>query len=83
MSSLVVRADGSLVCLYTEDINLAAIGRLDIRRASNVEPDADGQWLADLSPANGPLLGPFAHRSQALEAEREWLERILFKHSAV
>ena len=31
-------------------------------------------WLADLSPVNGPVLGPFDRRSEALAAELAWLE---------
>ena len=37
-------------------------------------PTPDGRWRADLRPVVGPVLGPFAHRSEALEAERAWLE---------
>jgi hypothetical protein len=55
-------------------IDLAAMGRPVITRASHVEPDASGRWLADLSPVGGPLLGPFARRSEALAAESAWLE---------
>jgi len=33
-----------------------------------------GRWWVDLSPAGGPAaLGPFALRSQAIAAERDWL----------
>jgi hypothetical protein len=71
---LVIRADGTIVCLYDEAIELAAIGRLSIRRASGVEPDEHGRWFADLAPVAGPRLGPFGMRSHALTAEREWLE---------
>ena len=28
---------------------------------------------ADLSPVGGPMLGPFSKRSQALNAEQDWL----------
>jgi hypothetical protein len=51
---------------------------MSIRRASHVEPDDDGQWWADLSPVNGPHLGPFAKRSEALTAESSWLEQHIF-----
>ena len=71
---LVIQADGSLKCVYGEAIDLHALGQVRISRGSHVEPDLDGQWLADLSPVAGPKLGPFPARSQALQAEREWLE---------
>ena len=41
-------------------------------RASFVEPK-NNKWLADLSPVNGPVIGVFELRSEALEAERRWL----------
>jgi len=71
---MVVHPDGSLRCLYDEVIDLAAFGRLSISRASHVEPDLEGLWFADLAPVAGPCLGPFDHRSDALDAERIWLE---------
>ena len=72
---LVVQTDGSLRCLYDEAVDLSALGRVTIRRASHVEPTDNGQWQADLSPVGGPVLGPFALRSEALAAEAEWLRR--------
>jgi hypothetical protein len=50
------------------------LGQLTITRASHVEPDNRGLWQADLTPVGGPLLGPFERRSEALAAERDWLE---------
>ncbi len=72
---LVITPEGTIRCLYGETLELSSLGRLEIARGSHVEPTTDGQWTADLSPVNGPLLGPFAQRSQALEAERNWLEQ--------
>ena len=69
---LVIRTDGSMTCLYSETLALAALGQLSIQRASHVEPDATGQWYADI--IDGPTLGPYPLRSEALAAEREWLE---------
>jgi hypothetical protein len=66
---------GRVRSIYAEVIPLATIGRLAIRRTSHVEPTADGQWLADLTPVAGPVLGPFAARSEALSAEHAWLRR--------
>lgn len=71
---IVIKTNGSARCIYGEAIDLAELGHLDIRRGSHVEPDESGRWIADLAPVNGPKLGPFAHRSQALVAERRWLE---------
>ena len=70
---LVIDAAGLIRCLYEEVIDLASLGQLTISRASRVEPDQQGRWHADLLPVAGPCLGPFACRSQALAAERDWL----------
>ena len=72
--NLVVSPRGQIRCIYDESIDLAQLGTLFITRASSVEPDAEGQWWADLGFVDGPLLGPFTMRSQALAAERDWLE---------
>jgi hypothetical protein len=71
---LVVTSDGNVRCVYDEAVDLHAIGPLQIQRASHVEPDDDGRWRADLSPVDGPVLGPFERRCDALDAERAWLE---------
>jgi hypothetical protein len=75
--NIFIRPNGAAQCLYGEDINLAALGSLDIRRASHVEPDPAkaGCWIADLGPVGGPYLTGFASRSEALVAEAEWLDR--------
>lgn len=71
---LVILPDGAVRCIYSEQIDLATLGSPAITRASHVEPDHHGRWVADLAPVDGPVLGPFPARSQALEAERLWLE---------
>ncbi len=70
---LVVGAGGDVRCIYDEGIDLREIGKLQITRASHVDPDSDGNWLADMGPSGGPVLGPFVSRSEALVAERKWL----------
>ena len=77
---ILIKHDGQIRCLYDEALDLHVFGRLAIRRGSHVEPDERGRWHADLSPAHGPVLGPFDRRSDALAAERRslelnWLER--------
>ena len=71
---LVITPGGAIRGIYSEAIDLTALGSPTITRASFVEPDPQGGWLADLSPVTGPTLGPFARRSEALAAEQEWLE---------
>ena len=71
---LVITPGGTVRCIYSEQIDLAQLGRPAIARASHVEPDAEGRWSADLSPVDGPRLGPFARRSEALAQETSWLE---------
>ena len=72
---LVVGADGGVWCIYDESLDLRALGRLQITRASHVEPDSDGNWFADMGPSSGPVLGPFRSRTEAIQAERWWLRR--------
>ena len=72
---LLIAPTGGILCVYGEDVNLSELGRLSIQRGSHVEPTADGQWTADLSPVQGPQLGPFDCRTQALEAEVAWLNQ--------
>jgi hypothetical protein len=71
---LVIGISGAVRAVYDETIDLSTLGPLAITRGSHVEPDGLGQWTADLSPVSGPCLGPFALRSEALAAERAWLE---------
>ena len=70
---ILIDSTGAARCLYGEAIDLSSLGQLQISRASHVEPNADGQWLADLTPLSGPVLGPFTARSDALAAEAAWI----------
>jgi len=72
---LLIHPGGEVRCIYAEAIDLHVLGQPHIRRASTVEPDEQGCWWADLSPVGGPRLGPFRLRTQALEAEQEWLNQ--------
>jgi hypothetical protein len=73
-----IDAHGQVVCVYGEAIDLAALGTPAIQRASHVEPDETGRWWSDLGPVGGPRLGPYAYRSEALQAEAAWLDAYLF-----
>ncbi|MBL8797391.1 MAG: hypothetical protein JNM56_26045 [Planctomycetia bacterium] len=72
--TLVIDPQGLARCLYSEALDLSALGMLSIRRASHVEPDATGQWWVDLAPVHGPQFGPYHRRADALGAEQAWLE---------
>jgi hypothetical protein len=71
---LIVAPGGHVRAVYSEEIDLKALGRPEVTRASHVKPDGHGGWTADLSPVGGPALEPFALRSEALAAEVAWLE---------
>ena len=66
--------NGAAKAIYTEEIDLSVLGKVHHTRASHVEPNEKGEWIADLSPAGGPKLGPFKLRSEAIKEEIKWLE---------
>ena len=70
---IIITANGQGRCIYAEDIDLSTLGKLTIRRGSHVEPTPDARWTADMSPVDGPILGPFQCWSEAIAAERDWL----------
>jgi hypothetical protein len=74
---LVINDSGSIQAIAPDNLSfLNSLGKCDVRRASHVEPVTEnGQtlWTADLSPVNGPVLGPFNSRSEALQQELAWL----------
>jgi hypothetical protein len=69
--------DGTLSFIYTDDLkSLLSEGKSTARRVSHVEPVPSGDdfvWTADMSPVDGPELGPFTTRQEALDAEVDWL----------
>ena len=54
--NLIIERDGLVRGIYGEVIDLASLGPLGITRASHVEPNDQGRWLADLSPVTGRCL---------------------------
>jgi hypothetical protein len=71
MMDLFINPHGVINAIYAEAIDLEMLGKPTISRASHVEPDELGHWFAQI--VNGPNLGPFAKRSEALTAEINWL----------
>jgi hypothetical protein len=66
---------GNLRFIYNDNLaGLLTLGVSAVARASHVEPHSAGGWTADMSPVDGPVLGPFALRQEALNAEVAWLQ---------
>lgn len=74
---LIIKPSGVIQCVYSDEFDFRTLGQPRIRRASHVEPNETGRWIADLSPVNGPTLGPFDRRDDALRAEKEYLDSML------
>lgn len=73
-----IHKSGVVDAIHDDRFDWRMLGDLKIKRASHVEPDENNNWWADLSPINGPVLGPFSMRNDALNAEIAWLhEHIL------
>lgn len=75
----IVNPDGSIELIHKDDVNQMFDNPtvVDIKRASHVEPtikDGKVSWFSDMTPVNGPVLGPFDNREEALKEEVTWLE---------
>jgi hypothetical protein len=73
LQDLIVDADGTIYTVYGEGIDYRELGQVEIRRASHVEPASGADWAVDLTPVHGPAMGPFPSRTEALDAEYQWL----------
>ena len=71
--AIVITTDGQARMVFDDRFDARCVGAAKIERGSHVEPTHDGRWTADLSPVEGPLLGPFDKRKEALDAEVTWL----------
>jgi hypothetical protein len=74
---LVVKG-GVIRAIYDDALTgLMRNGKVKIERASHVEPNDSGfcLWSADMTPVGGPKLLGFRTRQEALDAEREYLDR--------
>ena len=74
---IVIKPTGVFIGIYSDSFDYSEFGKPQIRRASHVEPDTTGHWFADLSPVDGPTLGPFDKRNEAIDAELEFLNAML------
>ena len=74
---IVIKPSGVFISVYDDAFDYGDFGKPQIRRASRVEPDDSGRWIADLSPIDGPKLGPFNKHNEAVEAELEYVNAML------
>lgn len=75
---LKISKSGEITYIYNDLLaGLAQNNGASIRRVSHVEPTADGKWEAQMLDFN-VTLGPFRLRSEALEAEMQFLDEKLF-----
>lgn len=82
MASLLrVRCDGIIEGVYddrlrglVEALSGRPLGAQDVCRASEVEMDADGQWVARLV-GTGEIIARRRSRSEVISEEVNWLEK--------
>ena len=70
--TLEVTPDGNIRCLYTDEIDLPQLGRLQVSRASHVEFDNHLRKWTVTSAKTGRRLHSSMTREQALEWERQY-----------
>lgn len=51
---IIVSNSGNAKCIYSDAFPISQLGKISITRASHVEPNQVGQWMAALSPVGGP-----------------------------
>jgi hypothetical protein len=69
--TLIVTPDGQIKFVWDDDLaDLREHGQVSIRRAADVEPTADGMWMADCRRIGAGVYGPYGNRQAALNDER-------------
>ncbi len=70
--TLEVTPDGNIRCLYTDEIDLPQLGRLQVSRASHIEYDNRLHKWTVTSAKTGKRLHSSMTRESALEWERQY-----------
>ena len=74
MSAIIITAAGICSCLYTEAVDLTAIGRITVKRATLIVFDnADKRWVVTDMMDHELFSDP--SRKVCLEWERDYLEK--------
>jgi hypothetical protein len=86
---ITISRNGEARFLYDDRLRgLLTHGPASVARAGHVEPgdprrkQDPASWYSDLKPVGGPVFGPFDRRSQALEAEVEWIQAHVLDRTA-
>lgn len=71
--TIVFTPEGQARCVYTEQIDLRQLGKLDIKRATTIEPHLNG-WKATIldAPKGNYFYAPT--RQQCMDWEVQYLE---------
>lgn len=73
-AQIIITPAGGCECLYTEAIDLAALGTLSVKRATDIAFDDDSQlWV--VRDTGGRELYRHISRESCLTWERDYLER--------
>lgn len=73
---IAIEPNGTMKFIYNDSLReLLNEGSAQIKRASNVEPNINNTWDADMGPVGGEVLENFETRQSALDAEVKWLEK--------
>jgi hypothetical protein len=75
---IITSPDGSSSVKVYDESGIGSIGEVErMKRASHVDYDNNLKgWVADMSPLGGSLLGPFKLHSEAIRAERIYINNL-------
>ena len=81
MSLVRFNTNGEAIFIYEDGHPSLGLGKAETKRASHVEPNELGYWVADLYPVGGPQLPESKERTQALNSEAKWLDENIIASS--
>ena len=77
-TQILIKKNGDLQCLYTDNVDLRKLGKLEVTRASNVEFDStNGTWSVRLVETGKIIGSGFIKRKDAINYEIDYLNSTL------
>lgn len=71
---IAINPEGVATFVWSDELaKLKTEGNCKIERVSNVEPNDQSEWMADMMLISGPILGPFETRQEAIDAELRYI----------